>query len=92
MSVINDNRHSFVIQLWSEPREIADARQQWRGLIEHISSGRREAVFYTEDIVNFIDSFVPLKDRPTNFTNSLRSRLRRRLDSDTSDSEPPVSE
>ena len=87
MSFMNRNRHSFIIQLWCEPREIESAPEQWRGIIEHTISGERCAVFTTDDIINFIGIHVNLQQQSQQPQNFVQTRLSRR-DHD----EPPTDE
>jgi len=51
--------HSFVVRLWLEPREIDNATPVWRGVIEHVTSGKRQYMNNLEQIRAFIESYLP---------------------------------
>lgn len=55
MSFIDDDRHTFVVRIWREPRELRDAERPWRGMIEHVPSGERRPLTRTIDVVEFIE-------------------------------------
>lgn len=49
-----DTSHTFIARFWLEPREIANAAPIWRGVVEHIDSGRRKYIANLEEIDAFI--------------------------------------
>jgi hypothetical protein len=57
----------FVVRLWRERREIDGAAPYWRGVVEHVASGRRR--FLQETLI--LTPFVALADE-----NETRSALR----------------
>lgn len=50
--------HVFIVRLWCEPREIEGASPEWRGVIEHVPTGRRHFFRHMDDIPAFIASFL----------------------------------
>jgi hypothetical protein len=56
MKLFEDNTHVFIIRIWFERREIEGVAEPWRGVIEHMPSGRRHYVKETNAILNFMDS------------------------------------
>ena len=51
--------HSFVVRLWLEPREITNAAPVWRGVIEHVPTGKRMYMKNLDQIKAFIESYLP---------------------------------
>ena len=49
---------SFVVRIWLEPREIADAQPEWRGVIEHVASGKRKYILDLDNIVVFMAEYM----------------------------------
>jgi hypothetical protein len=41
-----------------EPREIEDAKPVWRGVVEHVSSGRKLYLKNLKEIKAFIESYI----------------------------------
>jgi hypothetical protein len=58
MRSFEKNTHVFIIRVWSEPREIAGARPEWRGMIEHVPSGERCYVQTLDSISAFIVPYL----------------------------------
>jgi hypothetical protein len=59
--------HAFVVKLWLERREIADAAPEWRGRIDHIQSESRHYFRDLSSILPFIQEFLeraPLEQPP----------------------------
>jgi len=52
------NSHSFIVRFWVEPREIKDAKPVWRGVVEHVSSGRKLYLKNLKEIKAFIESYI----------------------------------
>lgn len=59
MASFSENSHVFIVRIWGEPREIAGAAPEWRGVIEQIPGGERRYLKELDDIVAFIGSYVP---------------------------------
>jgi hypothetical protein len=60
MNLPEENAHAFLVRIWSEPREIEQARPEWRGMIEHIPSGQRRYVKNLDELAAFIASYLEL--------------------------------
>lgn len=58
MRSFEENTHVFIIRIWREPREIAGARPEWRGMIEHTPSGERRYVRDLDDLSAFIATYL----------------------------------
>jgi len=41
LTSIEEETHSFVIRLWSEPRDGAESTAEWRGWVQHVENGER---------------------------------------------------
>ncbi|MFZ0544457.1 MAG: hypothetical protein WAM60_03410 [Candidatus Promineifilaceae bacterium] len=48
--------HAFIIRIWKENRELKDAPPTWRGVIEHVPSGKRR---YLKDLAHIIIFILP---------------------------------
>jgi hypothetical protein len=51
-------RHSFIVRLWAESREIADERPVWRGLVQHVLSGEQTYFQTFEEMVSFMKQLI----------------------------------
>jgi hypothetical protein len=71
MSSLDKGVHSFIVRIWYEPRENAEAPPEWRGVIEHVASGQRQYFKNPDVIATFIGSFL----EGEGFKLSLRRRL-----------------
>ena len=58
MNSFEANSHSFIVRFWVEPREIEDAKPVWRGVVEHVSSGRKLYLKNLKEIKAFIESYI----------------------------------
>jgi len=58
VDLFEDNSHSFIVRFWLEPREIKDAKPVWRGVVEHVASGRKLYLKNLEEIKAFIKSYI----------------------------------
>lgn len=68
---------SFVVRIWLERREIAGAPAAWRGMIEHVASGKRRYFLDLDGIVVFLAEYLSIWDvRPCSWM-LLRERFRR---------------
>lgn len=83
MSFVDDDRHTFVIRLWREPRELESVDRPWRGTIEHIPSGDRRPVAGMKDITSFIDDCVGVTARRQLWQRTVQAWLSRHLSSAT---------
>ena len=50
----DNHTESFVVRIWLERREIADALPEWRGVGEHVATGKRKYILNVDSIVIFI--------------------------------------
>ena len=57
MTSFENTAHSFIIRIWIEPREIENAPIKSRGVIEHITSGKRMYFTCLDDINAFISPY-----------------------------------
>ncbi len=73
MPLLDENTHVFIIRMWLEPREIAGAAPEWRGMIEHVTSGERQYVKSLDEATEFIAGFL----QRMGVKIGLRARLRR---------------
>ncbi len=51
MNLFEDQTAAFMLRIWVERRELAGAPVEWRGLIEHVTSGQRH---YTKDLTTML--------------------------------------
>ena len=58
MDSFEANSHSFIVRFWVEPREIEDAKPVWRGVVEHVPSGKKLYLNNLEEIIVFINSYL----------------------------------
>jgi hypothetical protein len=49
---------SFVVRVWLERREIVDALPVWRGVIEHVASGKRQYILDLDMVVHFMAEYM----------------------------------
>lgn len=53
-----DQTHAFVVRFWLEHREIKGAKPLWRGVIEHVLSGRKKHLNKIDEVADFISSYL----------------------------------
>lgn len=58
MNSFKADPHVFIVRIWYERREIADAKPEWRGVIEHVPSGERRYLKDLEAISAFIAPYL----------------------------------
>jgi len=56
MEISEESDHAFVIRIWKEKREIQGALPTWRGVIEHVPTGKRR---YLQDLIQIITFLTP---------------------------------
>jgi hypothetical protein len=54
-----DDTHAFIVRFWLEPREIQGEKPLWRGVIEHVPSGRKLYLKDLNEITAFIEFYLP---------------------------------
>ena len=75
MSSFEQGSHSFIVRIWWEPREIEGASAEWRGLIEHVASGKQHYCQDLEEIIAFIIPYLQEMDAKLNTSWWLRQWL-----------------
>jgi hypothetical protein len=58
MSVLEEDTQVFIVRIWREPREIAGAEPEWRGVVEHVASKQRRFISELGEISMFIAPYV----------------------------------
>jgi hypothetical protein len=56
------DRHTFIVRIWREPREIEGLAAEWRGLIERVSSDDRRYFQRLDELVSFMQGYMTLND------------------------------
>ncbi len=56
MKSTEGSANAFIVRIWPEPREIENAAVEWRGVIEHVGSGKRR---YFRDLQGIILFMLP---------------------------------
>jgi len=62
MERFDADRHTFIVRIWREPREIEGLVAEWRGLIERVASGDRRYFQRLDELVSFIQDYMTLND------------------------------
>jgi hypothetical protein len=52
-ALTNRLQHLFIVRTWREPSTVV-ATSEWRGLVEHVSTGQRRYFTRLEDLDRFI--------------------------------------
>ncbi len=73
MTLFEDKTHVFMVRIWLERREIEGASTEWRGVIEHVTSGERQYLKDMDDITAFIAPY--LEQMGVRFRKRWRLRL-----------------
>lgn len=58
MTLSRGDMHSFIVRIWREPREIEGSAPEWRGTIEHVSSGQRRYFNNLDEIAAFVSPYL----------------------------------
>lgn len=58
MNQPENSTESFVVRVWLERRELTDAPPQWRGVVEHVGSGKRKYFLDLDTIVLFMAEYM----------------------------------
>jgi hypothetical protein len=53
-----ETAHAFIVRIWIETRELKDAEPIWRGVIEHIGSGKKVYFDHLEQIAIHIMPYI----------------------------------
>jgi hypothetical protein len=54
MSSLDERSHTFVVRIWEERRDVADAAPTWRGRVDDVRTGVRRYFTTLEDLVNYL--------------------------------------
>lgn len=60
MNDSEDSDHAFIIRIWRENRELEDAPPTWRGVIEHVSTGKRR---YLQELAHILAFIIPYLEK-----------------------------
>jgi hypothetical protein len=61
MQTMSEPEHkslSFIVRIWLERREIAGALPHWRGIVQHVESGRKEYFVDLDSITIFMSRYM----------------------------------
>lgn len=56
MSSLDERSHTFVVRIWEERRDLANATPTWRGRVDEVRTGSRRYFTTLEDLVTFLSS------------------------------------
>jgi hypothetical protein len=59
MEFHGDHAHAFIVRFWLEPGKIQGEKPRWRGLIEHVPTGRQLSLRGLDEITAFIGYYLP---------------------------------
>ena len=62
LASIEEETHSFVIRLWSEPRDELQSTAEWRGWVQHVQNGERHYFRNLTEIGHIVADY--LKEMP----------------------------
>jgi hypothetical protein len=54
MSSLDERSHTFVVRIWEERRDVADALPTWRGRVDDVRTGVRRYFTTLDDLVNYL--------------------------------------
>jgi len=66
MGSSEEDRHTFIVRIWREPREIEGMAPEWRGLVERVGKGERRYFRHLEELVGFMQGYMTLNDADRN--------------------------
>ena len=58
MKLFKEMTHTFILRIWIEPREIEGATAVWRGVVEHVDSGKKKYLNDLDQIIAFITPYL----------------------------------
>ncbi len=67
MDYSEESDHAFIIRIWKEKREIQGASPAWRGVIEHVPTGKRRYLQNLAHIITFITPYLEEMGLKTDF-------------------------
>ena len=56
MSSLDERSHTFVVRIWEERRDLADAAPTWRGRVDDVRTGSRTYFSRLEDLVGYLSN------------------------------------
>jgi hypothetical protein len=62
MGSSEERRHTFIVRIWREPREVEGMTPEWRGLIERVGSGDRRYFHRLDELISFMQGYMTLND------------------------------
>jgi hypothetical protein len=76
MSSLDERSHTFVVRIWEERRDVADALPTWRARVDDVRTGVRRYFTTLEDLVTYLahESGMAAGQRPIPLSPSLRQR------------------
>jgi hypothetical protein len=79
MKSFEENAHAFIVRLWQEPREIEGAVVEWRGVVLHVATNRRQYFKHLDDIISFIAPYAGKRNAHISGTRKLKKWFKLRL-------------
>jgi hypothetical protein len=77
MSSLDERSHTFVVRIWEERRDLANATPTWRGRVDEVRTGSRRYFTTLEDLVTYLSSqsgMIGPAQEPIPLSPSLRQR------------------
>ncbi len=77
MSSLDERSHTFVVRIWEERRDLANATPTWRGRVDEVRTGSRRYFTTLEDLVSYLSSrsgMIAPAQEPIPLSPSLRRR------------------
>jgi hypothetical protein len=77
MSSLDERSHTFVVRIWEERRDVADALPTWRGRVDDVRTGLRRYFTTLDDLVTYLSHQSGMADNgqePIPLSPSLRRR------------------
>jgi len=77
MSSLDERSHTFVVRIWEERRDVADAVPTWRGRVDDVRTGVRRYFTSLDDLVNYLShesGMTGTGQQPIPLSPSLRRR------------------
>lgn len=54
MSTLDERSHTYVVRIWEERRDVADAVPTWRGRVDDVRTGVRRYFTTLDDLVEYL--------------------------------------
>ena len=77
MSSLDERSHTFVVRIWEERRDLANATPTWRGRVDEVRTGARRYFTTLEDLMTYLSNqsgMVAPAPEPIPLSPSLRRR------------------